>query len=61
VIERLNREVAALLHTLEMREALDKQGVEVDPGSPEALAARIRDDVKKWSDVIASAGLRGQQ
>jgi hypothetical protein len=25
------------------------------------LAARIRDDVKKWSDVIASAGLRGQQ
>jgi hypothetical protein len=29
-------------------------------GSPQALAARIRDDVKKWSDVIASAGLRGQ-
>ncbi len=43
-----------------MREALDKQGVEVEPGTPEALAARIRDDVEEWSDVIASAGLRGQ-
>ena len=60
VIERLNREVIALLDTPEMREALDKQGVETDPGSPQALAARIRDDVRKWSDVIASAGLRGQ-
>ena len=60
VIERLNREVIALLGTPEMRDALDKQGVETDPGSPQALAARIRDDVKKWSDVIASAGLRGQ-
>ena len=26
----------------------------------DALGARIRDDVKKWRDVIASAGIRAQ-
>jgi Tripartite tricarboxylate transporter family receptor len=26
--------------------------------SPEALGVRIRDDMKKWRDVIASAGIR---
>ena len=60
MIARLNREVIALLDTPEIREALAKQGVETEPGSPQALAARIRDDVKKWRDVITSAGLRGQ-
>jgi tripartite-type tricarboxylate transporter receptor subunit TctC len=43
-----------------MREALDKQGVEIDPGSPAALAARIRDDIKKWREVIVSAGIGAQ-
>ena len=59
-IAPLNREVVAILAAPEMREALDKQGVEIDPGSPEALAARIREDVKKWRDVIASAGIGAQ-
>jgi hypothetical protein len=28
------------------------------PGSPEALGARIRDDVEKWRKVITSADMR---
>ena len=42
----------------EVRAAFAKHGVEPEPGSPEALGARIRDDVKKWRDVITSAGIR---
>jgi tripartite-type tricarboxylate transporter receptor subunit TctC len=58
IIERLNREVVAIVNAPDTREALDKQGVVIDPGSPEALAARIRDDVQKWREVITSAGIR---
>jgi tripartite-type tricarboxylate transporter receptor subunit TctC len=48
-----------VLNDPDVRDALAKQGVEAEPGSPEALAARIRDDVKKWREVITSAGIRG--
>src|SRR5713101_5534240 len=37
IIARLNREVTAILSDPEVRAALAKQGVEAEPGSPEAL------------------------
>jgi tripartite-type tricarboxylate transporter receptor subunit TctC len=58
IIARLNRETTAVLNDLEVRAAFAKHGVEPEPGSPEALGSRIRDDVKKWRDVITSAGIR---
>ena len=60
IVARLNREVTAALNDPELRDALAKQGVEIETGSPAALAARIRDDVKKWRDVIVGAGIRAQ-
>ena len=47
-----------ILRAADARDALQAQGVEPEPGSPEALGARIRDDVKKWREVITSAGIR---
>jgi tripartite-type tricarboxylate transporter receptor subunit TctC len=58
IIARLNREVAAVLADAELREAFAKHGVEPEPGSPDALGTRIRDDVRKWREVITSAGIR---
>jgi tripartite-type tricarboxylate transporter receptor subunit TctC len=58
IIERLNRELNAVVKSREAGEALDKQGVEIDPGAPQALADRIRIDAVKWRDVIVSAGIR---
>ena len=58
IVARLNREVTAVLNDPELRSAFAKHGVEAEPGSPEALGLRIRDDVKKWRDVITSAGIR---
>jgi tripartite-type tricarboxylate transporter receptor subunit TctC len=60
IIARLNREVAAILADPAVTAAFAKNGVEPDPTSPQALAARIRDDAKKWRAVISSAGIRGQ-
>jgi tripartite-type tricarboxylate transporter receptor subunit TctC len=58
IIERLNRELNLVVNSPETRDALDKQGVEIDPGTPEALVERIRTDAAKWRDVIMSAGIR---
>jgi tripartite-type tricarboxylate transporter receptor subunit TctC len=58
IVARLNRETTAVLGDPDVRAAFAKHGVEPEPGSPEALGARIRDDVKKWREVITSAGIR---
>jgi tripartite-type tricarboxylate transporter receptor subunit TctC len=60
IIQRLNSEVAAVLNDADVRAALTKQGVEPEPGPPEALGKRIRDDIAKWRGVIESAGIREQ-
>jgi tripartite-type tricarboxylate transporter receptor subunit TctC len=57
IVARLNREVTAVLNDAAVRTALMEQGVEPEPGAPDALAARIRADVAKWHDVIVSAGI----
>jgi tripartite-type tricarboxylate transporter receptor subunit TctC len=58
IVERLNSAAVAVLNMPETREALDKQGVEIETGTPEALALRIRTDAAKWRDVIVGAGLK---
>jgi tripartite-type tricarboxylate transporter receptor subunit TctC len=58
IVARLNREVGAVLADPEVRAALAKNGIEAEASSPAALGARIRADVKKWRDVITSAGIR---
>jgi tripartite-type tricarboxylate transporter receptor subunit TctC len=57
IITRLNREVTAALNDPDVRAALTKQGVEPEPGPPEALGKRIRDDLAKWRGLITSAGI----
>ena len=57
IIARLNRETTAALNDPDVKAALTKQGVEPEPGPPEALGKRIRDDLAKWRDVITSAGI----
>jgi tripartite-type tricarboxylate transporter receptor subunit TctC len=58
IVARLNREIAAALATPEGRDAMFKQGVDVETGTPEALGARIRDEIVKWREVISKAGIQ---
>ena len=57
VVARLNQEVTTILNDSAVKSILVEQGVEPEPGPPEALAARIRADLDKWRDVIVSAGI----
>jgi tripartite-type tricarboxylate transporter receptor subunit TctC len=60
IVARLNREVVAVLNDPDVRAAFAKHGVEPEPGTPEVLAGRIRDDVRKWRDVVTGAGIKPQ-
>ena len=58
IIERLNKEIVALVGTAETRDALDKAGAEPLTSTPAELAAMIRDGVAKYAAVIKAAGIK---
>jgi tripartite-type tricarboxylate transporter receptor subunit TctC len=58
IVARLNREVNDFLASAEGKDALVAQGMEAEPGPPEAVTARIRADTDKWRGVVAKAGIR---
>jgi tripartite-type tricarboxylate transporter receptor subunit TctC len=60
VLARLNTETNALLREAQTTDALAKVGVDVDPSTPQQLADRIAADIKKWHEVIVSAGIKVQ-
>ena len=57
-IERLNREVNALLRADGFRAKLAAQGVEPLPGSPADLAALVSRDRARWGEVIRRGNIR---
>jgi tripartite-type tricarboxylate transporter receptor subunit TctC len=60
IVTRLNREINAALDAPHVKESMAKQGLETEPGSPEALAGRIRADIDKWRAVIRQAGIKAE-
>ena len=60
IIARLNREVNDILNSAEGKEALVAQGLEPDPGPPQAVTDRIRADTDKWRGVVAKAGIKAE-
>jgi tripartite-type tricarboxylate transporter receptor subunit TctC len=60
IIARLNREVNEILNSAEGKEALIAQGMEPEPGPPEAVTQRIRSDTEKWREVVAKAGVKAE-
>ena len=60
IVTRLNTEMNAILRDSDAVGALAKLGVEAQPSTPQQLADRIAADLKKWHDVIVSAGIQPQ-
>jgi tripartite-type tricarboxylate transporter receptor subunit TctC len=52
IVQKLNRETAAILATPEMRAKLAEQGAEAVGGPPEQFAEHIRAERAKWSRLI---------
>lgn len=60
VVQRLNREMAAILNLPEVKERLTNDGSEVIANTPEQFAAHVRTELDKWSRTIRAAGIKAQ-
>ena len=60
VVQRLNREMAAILNLPEVKERLTNDGSVVVANTPEQFAAHVRTELDKWSRTIRAAGIKAQ-
>jgi tripartite-type tricarboxylate transporter receptor subunit TctC len=56
VIDKLSREIGAVMSTDEMKKRMQADGAEARPTSPAEFAALIRSDLAKWSPVVKASG-----
>ena len=57
IVDRLNKEVVAVLNLPDIKDFLFKQGLDAAPSTPEDFAAYIRSEKAKWEKVIKTAKL----
>jgi tripartite-type tricarboxylate transporter receptor subunit TctC len=60
IIERLNRETNKALQHPDVVARFTADGAEGAGGTPQMLAAHIKDERAKWAKVIKDAGIRGE-
>lgn len=60
VIARLNREIVKALGTPEVKNLLNKQGLEPAPSTPGELAKHIKREHETWGRVVKQAGIEVQ-
>jgi tripartite-type tricarboxylate transporter receptor subunit TctC len=58
IVEKLNREINAVLAEPEMKKRLVELGGEPLMASPEAFGTMIAAETEKWEKVVHSAGLK---
>jgi len=58
IVGKVNADIARALNAPEIKTSLAAQGLELTTGTPEALAAIVRDDYARWGRVIREAGIK---
>jgi tripartite-type tricarboxylate transporter receptor subunit TctC len=58
ILERVNREVTAVLNTPSMIDVLAAQGLDPAPGTPAQFDKLIRSEIEKWRKVVKAAGIK---
>jgi tripartite-type tricarboxylate transporter receptor subunit TctC len=58
VVARLNADVNKILMRPDVKTALQAQGFDASPGTPEEFAALIRADIQKSREIITAAGIK---
>jgi tripartite-type tricarboxylate transporter receptor subunit TctC len=60
IIEKLNRELNAVLASPEIIEKLATLGIAATPGTPEAFGAQIKADLAKYGTVVKAANIKAE-
>jgi tripartite-type tricarboxylate transporter receptor subunit TctC len=58
VLARLHKEIVDALNAPDVREQLDRQGVEAKPGTPEALTQYMERELATWGKVVKAAKIQ---
>jgi tripartite-type tricarboxylate transporter receptor subunit TctC len=58
IVERLNKELRAILATDDMKKLLVEAGTDPTPSTPEEYAANIQHEEGKWADLVKKLGLK---
>jgi tripartite-type tricarboxylate transporter receptor subunit TctC len=58
IVDRLNKEVNAVLTTRAVVEKLRAQGLEVVGGTPAEFARHVKKEAARWADVVKRAGIK---
>jgi tripartite-type tricarboxylate transporter receptor subunit TctC len=58
VVDRLQRDIAAVLNEAEVRERLGVLGIDPVGNKPDEYAAQIRADLERWGPVVKQAHIR---
>jgi tripartite-type tricarboxylate transporter receptor subunit TctC len=61
ILDRLQRDIGAVMHTPEMKERMLVHASEVTTSSREEFATIIREDLAKWTRLIKASGLRSER
>ena len=59
IVQRLNREINAVLQTPEMTERMASRGAEVVGGTPQQFAALIKSETGKYAKLLKQVGMAG--
>jgi len=57
IVERMNRELRAVLAEPDVIDALKNQGIAAVSSTPDELRARIERDIAKWKKLAQDAGI----
>jgi tripartite-type tricarboxylate transporter receptor subunit TctC len=60
ILERLNREVNAIVGEPDVKKALAAQAVEAEVTTPDRLRETIRADIDKWRAIALKAGIKAE-
>jgi len=58
IVERLNKELRAILATDDMKKLLRDAGSDPTPSTPEEYTANIKHEEGKWADLVKKLGLK---
>jgi tripartite-type tricarboxylate transporter receptor subunit TctC len=58
IVERLNKELRAILATADMKKLLVEAGSDPTPSTPEEYAANIKREEGKWANLVKKLGLK---
>jgi tripartite-type tricarboxylate transporter receptor subunit TctC len=60
IVAKANRDIARVLNAPDVKAKLAAQGIDVETGTPQALAQRIREDHARWGELVRATGIRAE-